>query len=233
MTVQTIVPPGTSPIVPPDASQTLSTLSDSLAAQQAQSAKLDAAIQSHPTGDMNDTTTGEASSFFLAAYTGPVVGLSYEFIDVRTDNLNLTATTPNVFLHSGSGEDAIQVSSGNNVLDGGTGSNFLVGGTGNDTFFVDDRNAAADIWSTVAGFHSGDNATVWGITAQDFNLQHFDNRGAAGFTGLTFEASAAGKANASLTLPGFTSADLTNGRLSVTFGTDAASGSNYMLVQAK
>ena len=44
---------------------------------------------------------------------------------------------------------------GNNVVDGSTGSNFLVGGTGNDPFFVDDRNAAGAIWSTVSGFHSG------------------------------------------------------------------------------
>jgi hypothetical protein len=40
------------------------------------------------------------------------------------------------------------VTDGNNVLDGSTGSNFLVGGSGHDTFFIDDRAATSDIWST-------------------------------------------------------------------------------------
>src|ERR1044071_2926371 len=124
--------------------------------------------------------------------------------------------------------DAIAVTSGTNVLDGGTGSNFLVGGSGTDTFFVDDRGASADIWSTVVGFHAGDAATIWGVTPQDFSLDWADGQGAAGYTGLTLHATAAGKPTASLTLAGYTQADLNNGRLSVLFGTDSASGSTYM-----
>jgi Ca2+-binding RTX toxin-like protein len=204
----------------------------SLGNLQTQTDQLQSIKSSHPTGNMRDTTLGEDSNFFLAAYTGPVAGLGYEFINMSLDSINLTVTTPNVFLHSGSGQDAIQVSSGNNVLDGGTGSNFLVGAAGNDTFFVDDRIATANIWSTVVGFHAGDAATVWGVTPKDFNLQHTDNAGAAGFTGLTLSATAAGKPDANLTLSGFTTADLTNGKLSVGYGTDPASGSNYMLIQA-
>jgi Ca2+-binding RTX toxin-like protein len=224
-----IVAPGALPKLP--TSTTLSTLSNSVSALQTQQDQLHAAqlgLASIPTGDMTDTTTGEHSSFFLTAYTGPVAGLNWEFIDTSVDNLNITATTPNVFLHSGSGEDALQVTSGNNVLDGGTGSNFLVGGTGNDTFFVDDRNATADIWSTMVHFHAGDSATLWGVSQKDFSLNWADNRGAAGFTGLTLTATAAGKSNVSMTLTGFSQADLTNGRLAISFGTDAASGSTFM-----
>jgi serralysin len=230
MTVPTITAPGTVPVVP---SNVLPTLSTTPVQAQFDKLKSDqtAFAAAHPSGAEMDTTTGHSSAFFMDAYTGPVADLRYEFINVSTDSLNLTVTTPAVFLHSGSGNDAMQVSSGNNVLDGGTGSNFLTGGTGNDTFFVDDRNATADIWSTAVGFHAGDAATVWGITQQDFNLQHVDNAGASGFTGLTLSATAAGKPNANLTLAGYGSADLSNGRLSVTFGTDAASGSNYMLIQ--
>jgi Ca2+-binding RTX toxin-like protein len=117
-------------------------------------------------------------------------------------------------------------------LDGGTGSNFLVGGSGSDTFFVDDRGATADIWSTMSNFHSGDAATVWGITPQDFNIATVDGQGAAGFTGLTWHITAPSKPIASLTLSGFTTADLTDGKLSVTFGTDPASTSPFMFIHA-
>jgi serralysin len=127
---------------------------------------------------------------------------------------------------------AIAVSSGTNVLDGGTGSNFLSGGSGTDTFFVDDRSASADIWSTVSGFHDGDAATIWGVAPRDFGLAWMDGQGTPGFTGLTLHATAPGQPTASLTLTGFTSADLGDGRLSVSFGTDPASGSAYMYVHA-
>jgi hypothetical protein len=99
-----------------------------------------------------------------------------------------------------------------------------------DTFFVDDRAATADIWSTVAGFHAGDAATIWGVTQQDFTLAFVDGQGAAGFTGLTLHATASGKPTASLTLAGYSQADTANGRLSVSFGTDPASGSAFMFI---
>jgi Ca2+-binding RTX toxin-like protein len=134
------------------------------------------------------------------------------------------------------GTDAIAVSSGTNVIDGLTGSNFLTGGSGSDTFFVDDRGPQADIWSTVNNFHSGDSATIFGVTKSDFNLAFADGQGAAGFTGLTLHATAPGVPIASLTLVGFTSVDLNNGRLSVSFGaTTAAPGApaaNYMFIHA-
>ncbi len=169
-------------------------------------------------------------------YTGPVSGIQYEYINITSDSLNISASTPNWFIHSGSGTDAIAASSGINVLDGGTGSNFLTGGSGTDTFFVDDRGPNADIWSTVNNFHSGDAATIWGVTPSDFNLSWVDGQGATGYTGLTLHATAAGVPTASLTLVGFNSADMTDGKLSVSFGTTAASGgvpgSAYMYVHA-
>ena len=88
----------------------------------------------------------------------------------------------------------------------------------------------------MVGFHSGDNATIWGVTPSDFHMNTSDNQGAAGFTGLDFSFTAAGQPNANLVLTGFTSADLTNGRLSVTYGTTAATGdgagSPFMLIHA-
>ena len=178
-----------------------------------------------------DTTTSQSVNPDCHDYVGPVHDLQDEYIVITTDSLNIATPTPNWFIHSGSGDDAIAVSSGTNVLDGCTGSNFLTGGSGADTFFVDDRAAPADIWSTVAGFHAGDAATIWGVTPQDFGLAWVDGQGAAGYTGLTLHATAAGKPIASLTLAGYSQADLNSGRLSVQFGTDTASGSAFMYVQ--
>lgn len=178
-----------------------------------------------------DTTAKTPVAAVATPYTGPVAGLTEQYINVTSDSLAITATTPNWFLHSGSGNDALQVSSGTNVLDGGTGSNFLVGGTGTDTFFVDDRGAAASIWSTVVNFHAGDSATIFGITQAGFTINEFDNQGAAGYTGLTIGATSPGTPGATLTLSGFSQADIASGKLTVTFGTDPASGSPYMLIQ--
>lgn len=182
-----------------------------------------------------DQTTGTSTQEAGSAYTGPVAGLTNECIKITPDNVNITAITPNSFIHTGSGEDAIDVSKagGTNVLDGGTGSNFLVGGSGQDTFFADARGSTADIWSTIVGFHPGDSATIWGLTKDDFQLSTADNRGAAGYTGLTFEASRAGT-NVSVTLKGFTRDNLASGLLQVSYGrspdTAGLAGSNYMMI---
>ncbi len=182
-----------------------------------------------PTGlTVTDTVTHLGSTAQPTAYSGPVAGLTSEFISPTADSLNIACTTPGWFIKGGAGNDAIACSSGTNVIDGGTGSNFLTGGNGTDTFFVDDRSASADIWSTVVGFHAGDAATIWGVTPQDFNLTWLDGQGAPGYTGLTLHATSAGKPTASLTLAGFSQADMANGRLSVSFG--AVDGSAYMYV---
>jgi uncharacterized repeat protein (TIGR03803 family) len=180
-----------------------------------------------------DTTTNTSFQTNGTPYYGPVAGLQWEDIDVTTDNLNVTSNVPNVFIHTGSGEDAIDVSNanGNNVLDGSTGSNFLVGGSGDDTFFVDDRGPSADIWSTVANFHAGDAATIFGITQQGFDTSWVDGQGATGYTGLTLHVTSSGHPTASLTLAGFSTADLSNGRISTTWGTEA-DGTPYLYVHA-
>jgi V8-like Glu-specific endopeptidase len=177
-----------------------------------------------------DTTTGQSLPATAQPYTGPVAGLQEQYINATSDSLNISVSTPNWFIHSGSGNDAIAVHSGTNVLDGGIGSNFLSGGSGADTFFVDDRGPTADIWSAVVGFHASDAATIWGVAPQDFDLAWVDGQGAAGYTGLTLHATASGRPTASITLAGYTSADLGDGRLSVIFGSDPASGSTYMYI---
>jgi autotransporter passenger strand-loop-strand repeat protein len=189
-----------------------------------------AAAASYPGLVVADTTTGDAMPAAGESYSGPVAGLANEYIDITADNLNVAVTTDSWFIHTGAGDDAIAAFGGTNVLDGGTGSNFLTGGSGTATFFVDDRSASADIWSTINGFHAGDAATVWGVTQSGFSFNWVDGQGAAGYTGLTLHVTAAGQPTASLTLVGFSQADLGGGRISVQFGTDAASSSAYMYI---
>jgi phospholipase/lecithinase/hemolysin len=183
---------------------------------------------------VTDTTTGQTSAPIGQPYTGPVSGLQEQYVNITSDSLNIAATTPNWFIASGSGNDAIAVSSGTNVVDGGTGSNFLTGGAGDDTFFTDDRGLGSVLWDTVNNFHAGDAATIWGVTPSDFALSWVNGQGATGYTGLTLHVTAAGVPTASLTLTGLTSADLTNGTLTVSYGTTAATtgapGSTYMYI---
>jgi len=183
---------------------------------------------------LTDTTTGVSSTAAGETYTGPVNGLQNQYIYLGTDNLNITAAAPNAFIRGGPGADAINVSKvgGANVLDGSTGSNYLVGGTGNDTFFVDDRAAAADIWSTVVNFHKGDAATIFGVTSSAFAFDWEDSQGAAGAMGLTLHATAPGKPVASITLAGYTKADLGNGRLGISFSSDTTGMNSYMYIQS-
>jgi V8-like Glu-specific endopeptidase len=179
-----------------------------------------------------DTTTGQPLATVAQHYGGPVSGIQQQYVNVTTDSLNITPSTPNWFIHTGSGNDAIAVSSGRNVLDGGTGSNFLTGGSGTDTFFIDDRNPASSIWSTVANFHAGDAVTIWGVSPSAFAFNWVDGQGASGYLGLSLHVTDPNTPTASLTLTGYSMADLTNGRLSVSYGTDTASGSAYMSVTA-
>ena len=181
---------------------------------------------------VTDSTTSQAVQAAGLPYIGPVAGLQQQYLNTSSNNLNVSVTTPNWFILTGAGQDAISVASGTNVLDGGSGSNFLTGGTGTDTFFLDDRAPTAVIWSTVNHLNVADNVTLWGISQADFSLNWLNSAGATGYTGLTLTAVAAGKPEAIMTLAGYSQADLSNGRLAVSFGTDAASGSAYMNIHA-
>jgi phospholipase/lecithinase/hemolysin len=192
----------------------------------------EAELSGTPVLTVQDTTTNQPLTVSGQPYTGPVAGLQQQYINITPDSLNITASTPNWFIHGGGGEDGIAVTSGNNVLDGGAGSSFLVGGSGSDTFFIDDRAETANIWSTVAGFHASDAVTIWGVTQAGFTLSWADGEGATGYTGLTLTGTQTGKPQIMLTLAGYSQADLTNGRLAVGFGGDIASGSNYMNIRA-
>jgi Ca2+-binding RTX toxin-like protein len=178
-----------------------------------------------------DAATGLALPATPSFYSGPVAGLERELLAIVAQNVTAIANGPGWFIHSGAGDDALRALMGRNVLDGGTGSNFLTGGSGADSFFLDARGQTVPIWSTLVDFALGDDATVWGIAAATSTLIWQENAGADGFTGLTLHAARPGVDFASLTLAGYTRADLDGGRLVAGFGFDAGSGSDYLYLR--
>lgn len=190
---------------------------------------------------ITDTTDGTSQYNPGSSYDGPVPGITSELIYAGAQpDMNVSVYVPNAFIHTGDGNDAIDVSltSGNCVLDGGSGSNFLTGQIGGnpDQFYLDDRAPAAVTWSTIVNFHSGEGATIWGLTPNDFTVTWLDNQGAPGYTGLTAVFAKPGVPESGITLSGFTTADLHNGRLAITYGTtpdaNGVAGSAYMHIQA-
>lgn len=177
-----------------------------------------------------DVTTKQAVADTLSRpFTGTLPYIAEQYVTVTPDSLNIVASSPNYFIHTGGGNDAVQLLGGTNVVDAGAGSNFLVSGTGRDTFYLDDRGTTADIWNTVSKFHSGDAATILGI-GPSASLAWADKEGAPSAAGLTLHASAPGRPMASLTLAGFTKADLASGRITTSFG--STGGADYLSVQA-
>ena len=81
----------------------------------------------------------------------------------------------------------------------------------------------------MVNFHAGDAVTLFGITQKGFTTQWVDGQGATGYTGLTLHVSAPGIPTDSVTLSGYTTADLTNGRLSQSYGTES-DGTAYLYI---
>jgi len=179
----------------------------------------------------NDAVAGLSGSVTGELYSGPVTYLQQQYFWTGTNGVAIASNVPNVFLHGGPGNDALQVSGGHNVLDGGGGSNFLVGATGADggadTFFVDGRGGTPT-WSTVVNFHHGDAVTLFGFVAGTSTQAWTASDGAPGFVGVTLHAELGGTGtgvNASLTLAGLSAADLQS---KVTVSTDTIGGTPYL-----
>jgi len=146
-------------------------------------------------------------------YTGPVDYLQRQYIWPGAGGVAMSANVPNVFLHGGPADDALQVSGGNNVLDGGAGSNFLVGANGadggNDTFFVDGRGGNVT-WSTLVNFRHGDNFTLFGFVDGVSTRPFTDADGVTGYQGATIHSELGGAGmgvNGSVTFAGISLAD--------------------------
>jgi hypothetical protein len=125
-----------------------------------------------------------------------------QYVNVTTLSLNIPAAASNSFITTGSGNNVINVNS--------------VGG--NNTFVISAASGTQDTVSTIIGFHTGDSATIKGVDLTDFKKTVTDNAGLAGATGLGLSFSAPGHPTTELVLVGYSSADLSNGRLNVSSG---------------
>ena len=159
-----------------------------------------------------DTTTGVSNGDAATYYSGPVNYLQWQYIWNSADGVAMAGQSDNMFLHGGSGADAISAHGGSNVIDGGAGSNFLVGATGadggSDTFYIDGRGGAVT-WGSIVNFHHGDAATVFGFN-DNSTLPAFTVDGATGYTGATIHSELGGAGsgvNGSLTFVGLSVAD--------------------------
>ena len=147
---------------------------------------------------------------------------------ITSDSLNITANVPNAFIVSGTGNDILSAQAGgNNVLDDTGGNvNFELGGSGKDGFFLDaSKNTVS--WNTIADFHSGDFAVIYGISSQNLAAHAANGLGVTGLSGLTLETFQNGGA-AFVTFAGHTTSEL-GSSLATGFGTDP-SGRSFLLV---
>ena len=172
----------------------------------------------------SDAATGEA-------YSGSVASLQQQFIWSSADGVAVASNVPDVFLHGGTGDDALSAMGGTNAFDGGAGSNFLVGADGSDggvdTFFVDGRGTATT-WSTVVNFHHGDSLTIWGFVPGVSTMPWTASDGADGYKGATIHSELAGAGTGvsqSATLAGLSIADVAS-KLSITIGN--VDGQDYL-----
>jgi len=185
------------------------------------------ALYGAPAFAMTNTTAGVSSHPDGNAYAGPISHLQQQYVYAGTDGMAVAAQAADVFIRTGSGDDAISVASGQNVVDGGQGSNFLTGGSGNDEFYLDGRGGQVT-WGTLVNFHRGDTATLWGYTAGQSSYAWADLDGTAGYTGRTIHADLAGNGGitTSITFAGLTAAD--TGHFSITTG--SAGGNAYLAI---
>lgn len=159
--------------------------------------------------------TGQPRPAAPGWYNGAVLDLEKELILLGSEGVVLVASTPNWFLRTGSGNDAIAAGSGVNVIDGGSGSNFL-SGQGRENYFVDARGLTAPVWSTIVGRDAFDTVSVWIDKGVQPTIFWEENQGAEGYRGLTMHVIQPGRPLASLTMPGFTLADTLPVRVGIT-----------------
>jgi hypothetical protein len=189
---------------------------------------------------VQDSTSNQVTTVAGVPYNGPVAGLTSQYVFPTTDQVMVKAQTPNVFIQVGqlgqknplvAGID-VSAANGDNVLDSYANSSFLIDGTGIDQNYVDARGATQNSWSTVVNFHAGDNVTIWGVTPQDFTLQWIgDTYGADGAKGLTgVYTSNTGTLAIGVTLAGYTMADASNGKLTVSY--NQIQGNTYASIHA-
>ncbi|HEY0205833.1 MAG TPA: SGNH/GDSL hydrolase family protein [Acetobacteraceae bacterium] len=138
-----------------------------------------------------DLPANTTSIHTATAAVGTDLDIHGDYAAITANDVALFSPSAGVFLHSGTGNDIMEVYSGNNVLSAGGGSNFLVGGTGNDTFLADATGGASS-WNALLDFHAGDVFSVVGWTPGVSAATWTDGNGTA-LTGATLHIDLTGK----------------------------------------
>ena len=145
------------------------------------------------------TPAGQTTVVEGETYTGSVNYLQAQYIYDSAQPATIMAESPGVYIRNISANAAISVQSGRNVVDAGLGSNFLIGGSGTDSFFMDARGAVP-AWNTIANFHAGDVATIFGYRPGTSAFSWVDGAGTPGHTGRTLRLDTAGNGQVGATL---------------------------------
>ena len=176
------------------------------------------------------TQAGQTTVAEGETYAGPVNYLQAQYIYDSAQPATIVAQASGVYIKNFIANTAIMAQSGRNVIDAGLGSNFLIGGSGTDSFFMDARGGTA-AWNTIANFHSGDVATIFGYQGGTSKYSWTDNAGTPGYTGRTLRIDLPGKGqtSASLTFAGATKSTTD----SFVISTGQAGGTSYLTILAR
>lgn len=149
------------------------------------------------------TPAGQTTVVEGESYAGPVNYLQAQYIYDSAQPAAIMAGASGVYIRNLIANAAISVQSGRNVVDAGLGSNFLIGGSGMDSFFMDARGATP-AWNTIANFHAGDVATIFGYRPGTSAYSWVDGAGTPGYTGRTLRLDTLGngQVGANLTFAG-------------------------------
>jgi len=161
------------------------------------------------------------------AFKGKTPGITSQFLDLTPDNIGITGLKPNFLAATATGNDGLTAVGGRNILAGGSGTDTYVGGTGAgsiDTFLANLTGGKTD--ATIFNFHSGDDAALIGVDPTNFQLSFADS-----VQGLVLTASPTtpGHNGATLTLNGFSTADIGS---KLSFGLDTSAATPYLFVHA-
>jgi hypothetical protein len=105
-------------------------------------------------------------------------------------------------------------------LEGGGDDNITVSGLSSNSI-------------TLAQFMSGSDATINGLNPSDFTLKYSDTTISSGNELLvTASPNSGGKATTTIALPGYSTADITSGKLTTAFEANPVTGAPYLLIHA-
>jgi hypothetical protein len=137
------------------------------------------------------------------------------------NSLNTMISQPSFITGSASIEGGSSIQSSTSIyLEGGGNDNITVSGLSSNSI-------------TLAQFMSGSDATINGLNPSDFTLKYSDTTISSGNELLvTASPNSGGNATTTIALPGYSTADITSGKLTTAFEANPLTGAPYLLIHA-